>query len=303
MTATPNLGIEYMESSQSQPEIIFNEAMNKIDAAVGDPTSGGSPLEVELQGSSPGVENVTKIIFDGPAASVAAGANPGEVVVTIDTVSGGSSGGGGGSGGVLIGDAARAQLPHLYWRINILNSGFSSNSGFAEISMAATPGGSNQLSGGTISAIGADGGNPASYGADGNTATSWNYASNQSWWQYQFATAVKVEEVKITARTDAPTTSPSSFRLEFSDDGVNFLELQFFAASLPWTTGQVQTFTVASVAIGGGASTVALLPASPAQGDRSFVTDATATTFLSTVAGGGSDKVPVVYDGTNWVIG
>lgn len=38
-------------------------------------------------------------------------------------------------------------------------------------------------------------------------------------------------------------------------------------------------------------------------GARSFVTDATATTFLSTVAGGGANKVPVVSDGTNWLIG
>lgn len=60
--------------------------------------------------------------------------------------------------------------------------------------------------------------------------------------------------------------------------------------------------TVAMAAVA-GPSTVSALPASPAQGDRAFVTDATATTFLSTVAGGGSDKVPVVYDGTNWVIG
>ena len=38
-------------------------------------------------------------------------------------------------------------------------------------------------------------------------------------------------------------------------------------------------------------------------GARSFVTDATATTFLSVVAGGGANKVPVVSDGTNWLIG
>ena len=38
-------------------------------------------------------------------------------------------------------------------------------------------------------------------------------------------------------------------------------------------------------------------------GARAFVTDATATTFLSTVAGGGANKVPVVSDGTNWLIG
>lgn len=38
-------------------------------------------------------------------------------------------------------------------------------------------------------------------------------------------------------------------------------------------------------------------------GARAFVTDATATTFGSTVSGGGSNKVPVYSDGTNWLIG
>jgi hypothetical protein len=38
-------------------------------------------------------------------------------------------------------------------------------------------------------------------------------------------------------------------------------------------------------------------------GARAFVTDATATTFLSVVAGGGANKVPVVSDGANWLIG
>lgn len=50
--------------------------------------------------------------------------------------------------------------------------------------------------------------------------------------------------------------------------------------------------------------TVATLPTSGVfAGDRSFVTDATATTFASVVAGGGSNKVPVYYDGTDWRIG
>ncbi len=49
--------------------------------------------------------------------------------------------------------------------------------------------------------------------------------------------------------------------------------------------------------------TVATLPASPAQGDVAMVTDATATTFHSIVAGTGSNIVPVFNDGTNWRIG
>jgi hypothetical protein len=54
-----------------------------------------------------------------------------------------------------------------------------------------------------------------------------------------------------------------------------------------------------------GSITVAGLPsaATAGAGARLFVTDATVTTFLSTVAGGGANKVPVVSDGTNWLIG
>lgn len=54
-----------------------------------------------------------------------------------------------------------------------------------------------------------------------------------------------------------------------------------------------------------GSVTVANLPAAATagQGCRGFVTDATVTTFASVVAGGGANKVPVVSDGTNWIIG
>jgi hypothetical protein len=49
--------------------------------------------------------------------------------------------------------------------------------------------------------------------------------------------------------------------------------------------------------------TVATLPGSPVKGWVAMVTDANATTFASIVAGGGSNNVPVYYDGTNWKIG
>lgn len=52
-------------------------------------------------------------------------------------------------------------------------------------------------------------------------------------------------------------------------------------------------------------TTVASLPTcdAGAKAKRYFVSDATATTFASTVAGGGANNVPVVCDGTNWIIG
>lgn len=54
-----------------------------------------------------------------------------------------------------------------------------------------------------------------------------------------------------------------------------------------------------------GTTTVASLPAasSALKGARYFVTDANATTFNSTVAAGGANNVPVVCNGTAWVIG
>lgn len=50
--------------------------------------------------------------------------------------------------------------------------------------------------------------------------------------------------------------------------------------------------------------TVATLPtAVGVTGARYMVSDANATTFMSTVAAGGANVVPVVSNGTNWKIG
>jgi hypothetical protein len=82
--------------------------------------------------------------------------------------------------------------------------------------------------------------------------------------------------------------------------------VSFFSTTDPGTgvlavTGKVSGSTWVQTT----ATTVAALPTcnAGAKGARSFVTDANATTFLSTVAAGGANNVPVVCDGTNWVIG
>jgi hypothetical protein len=51
--------------------------------------------------------------------------------------------------------------------------------------------------------------------------------------------------------------------------------------------------------------TVTLLPlvTTVPTGTRNYVTDANATTFATTVAGGGANVVPVFNNGTNWIIG
>ena len=51
--------------------------------------------------------------------------------------------------------------------------------------------------------------------------------------------------------------------------------------------------------------TVANLPSAitSTAGARTFVSDSSVTTFNTTVAGGGTNTVPVFSDGTNWKVG
>ena len=64
-------------------------------------------------------------------------------------------------------------------------------------------------------------------------------------------------------------------------------------------SGNVEAFGVGtSTTVGNLPSASSVLP-----GTRGFVTDSNSTTFHATVAGGGANKVPVVSDGSNWLIG
>ena len=88
-----------------------------------------------------------------------------------------------------------------------------------------------------------------------------------------------------TSSFPALKRSSTSLQVRLADD----------SADAPISASYVKTPGVA----------VASLPSASTAGAgaRSFVTDATATTFATTVAGGGANKVPVVSDGTNWIIG
>lgn len=106
-----------------------------------------------------------------------------------------------------------------------------------------------------------------------------------------------IEAQPATAPT--PPTGDASDRIAttaFVDDALaDYAPL--YAPSFSGTVTAPQTITTPV--------TVARLPPVSAamQGARCFVTDATATGFLSIVAGGGSNKVPVVCDGAHWLIG
>jgi hypothetical protein len=72
----------------------------------------------------------------------------------------------------------------------------------------------------------------------------------------------------------------------------------------PWQSWFSQLARVVGF-LNAGSYTVATLPSAATAGiaARAYVTDANATTFASIAAGGGTNKLWVTSDGTNWRIG
>ncbi len=73
----------------------------------------------------------------------------------------------------------------------------------------------------------------------------------------------------------------------------------------PNLTFDTTTNTVITSVVKTTPTTVASLPSasSVGAGARAFVTNANTTTFLAVVGAGGSNSVPVVSNGTNWLVG
>jgi len=95
--------------------------------------------------------------------------------------------------------------------------------------------------------------------------------------------------------------APEDYQRQYQDQlnsvlRLYFVRLQSIVGQLETEGGIIPPTTV---------YTVATLPsaATSGVGARAFVSDANATTFASTVAGGGANKVPVYSDGANWKIG
>ena len=97
-------------------------------------------------------------------------------------------------------------------------------------------------------------------------------------------------------RVTAPRlpNAPPEYSQQYGDQLTNTLRLYFnrvdnilgqLTANLPLTVATLPSASTAGV------------------GSRAFVTDSSVSTFGTTVAGGGSTKVPVYSDGTNWKVG
>lgn len=100
--------------------------------------------------------------------------------------------------------------------------------------------------------------------------------------------------------------SSGSPGLQFGGETSSFPAIKRNASQLEFRLADDSGFaSVSAATVKTQAFTVATLPSasSAGAGACAYVTDATASTFMSVVAGGGSNKVPVVSDGVNWLIG
>ena len=108
-----------------------------------------------------------------------------------------------------------------------------------------------------------------------------------------------VYELNQVAAPNLPL-APTEYNRQYGDQLNNVLRLYF--NRLDAILAQLRTDEIIPALTN---YTVATLPSAVTSGlgARSFVTDASAPTFGSTVAGGGAVAVPVYSDGTNWKVG
>ena len=106
-------------------------------------------------------------------------------------------------------------------------------------------------------------------------------------------------EINQVAAPNLPL-SPMEYNRQYNDQLNNVLRLYFNRVDA--ILNQLKTDEIIPALTN---YTVATLPSAitSGKGSRSFVTDALAPTFGSTVASGGAVATPVYSDGTNWKVG
>lgn len=137
---------------------------------------------------------------------------------------------------------------HAYWRLLATErtSGTSGVFSAAELQYRATPGGSNQATGGTPAASSQyTSSYPASKAHDGSLSTKWvSQSGSTAWIQYHFTSAVSLSEVRWTARNDGyPQESPVAGVVLYSDNGTTWRAAYTLKKATAWTNGEAFNFT------------------------------------------------------------
>ena len=138
---------------------------------------------------------------------------------------------------------------HAYWRLySIVEAGSENYISIANLEFRAVAGVAQQATGGTpISSGDYSSGYVKAYAFDADNTTTW-ISSNilPNWIGYHFASAVACVEVAITNRYDGYFyQAPSSFEVQYSDDGTNWFTV-LSQSGITWSTSAqtTQTFAV-----------------------------------------------------------
>jgi len=124
-------------------------------------------------------------------------------------------------------------------------------------------------------------------------------------YQYGFSVSSGMANATISNRgfySDLAASGTLNWNLFMAGDAPNFLQGGLsVGTNANAGTGNIR----ATGTIRPGSFTVATLPSASAAGSgaQAYVTDASATTYRAIVAGGGSNRITVVSDATNWLIG
>lgn len=147
----------------------------------------------------------------------------------------------------------------LHWRLFFpAGSGVYFAHRIAEVTFAAVTGGGQLAVGGTASATNNDTGHPASQAFNGVPADEWaslTFGSNQTtstvdaWLRYDFTTVVAPRSLVIQAANDAEQAKqvPREIRVQWSDDGAEWVTLTTIANPTEMTASEIRTFTLPEI--------------------------------------------------------
>ena len=143
---------------------------------------------------------------------------------------------------------------HRYWRIYITATVGGGYIELSEVEWRDALGGANLATGGVASESSYDDiGSTGAHAFDGDAVTRWATAGGQatpSWLAYDFGAAVEPASLMIRNAQNPPSgnpigNAPSAFRIEYSDDGLNWFDSGFAWSSLEWlTAGQAKEFAI-----------------------------------------------------------
>lgn len=151
--------------------------------------------------------------------------------------------GGGGSAEVS------TDTPHTYWRVFVTDSFSASYVNFYELSLASTAMGVDLTT--SVGGVAIAGAGTAANAFDDTNATRWvataaDISAGNAWVGFQFASPVSVKEMRFAAAYTYGEMV-KSWKLQYSDDGTLWYDVQSYTDTTPWTDGLVRAYGVTAV--------------------------------------------------------